>query len=208
LLDEFDRSPHDLPVSLVNVDLSTVTTSTDLVFCLGEPIQEVVHMEFQSSASATKHLDVAVYNILLHRQFRVPVHSIVILLRPQAAHPNLNGRVAYAPRPGHGKVEFEYEVTRLWERSARDLLAGDLGVVPLALLGQLPAGVDPAEGLAQVIQQVIERLQREAPIEKARRLLTAAFVLAGLRVSRETVFKLFKGATSMRDSDTYMAILE
>ena len=81
LLAAFDQ-PTDLPVTLLNIDLSTVTTAADLVFGLGEPLVEIIHLDFQSSASATKHTDIAVYNTLLHRQFRVPVHSIVILLRP------------------------------------------------------------------------------------------------------------------------------
>src|ERR1035438_9461837 len=96
LLAVFDRLPT-LPVSLLNIVLSTVTTVADLVFGLGNPVQEIVHLDFQSSASATKHADILVYNALLHRQYLVPVHSIVILLRPQAAHANLNGTVAYAP---------------------------------------------------------------------------------------------------------------
>jgi hypothetical protein len=32
--------------------------------------------------------------------------------------------------------------------------------------------------------------------------------LTGLRISREDVRRLFKGATAMRESDTYQAILE
>lgn len=94
------------------------------------------------------------------------------------------------------------------ERPAADLLAGDVGVLPLAPLGRLPPGSAVEAGLAGVIQQVIERLQREAPPEQARRLLTAAFVLTGLRVSREVARLLFQGAQAMRDSDTCLAILE
>ncbi len=85
LLAAFD-APTTLPVSLLNVDWSTVTTATDLVFGLGEPLQEIIHLDFQSGASATKHVDILVYHALLHRQYLVPVHSIVFLLRPQAAH--------------------------------------------------------------------------------------------------------------------------
>jgi len=51
---------------------------------------------------------------LLHRTYRVPVHSSLLLLRPQAQHPNLNGNVKYAPRPGRGKMDFAFEVIRLW----------------------------------------------------------------------------------------------
>lgn len=75
LLSAFDTVPPG-PVKLLNVDLSTVTTAADVVFGLGEPLNEIVHLDFQSSASATKHFDIVVYNALLHRQYRVPVHSI------------------------------------------------------------------------------------------------------------------------------------
>src|SRR5436305_8286109 len=139
VLATFD-GPPTLPLSLLNIDLSTVTSAADLVFGLGQPLQEIVHLDFQSSASATKHTDVLVYNALLHRQYRVPVHSIVILLRPQAAHSNLNGTVTYASRPGRGKMDFQYEPIRLWERPIGTLLAGEVGVLPLAPLGQLPTG--------------------------------------------------------------------
>jgi hypothetical protein len=207
LLAAFDTAPT-LPVSVLNVDLSTVTTSTDVVFGLGEPLQEIVHLDFQSSASATKHLDLLVYNALLHRQYVVPVHSIIILLRPQAAHANLNDTVAYAPRPGRVKMDYQYEPIRIWERPAAELLAGDIGVMPLALLGQLPAGLDLETGLAGMIQRITERVQREAPPDQERRLLTAAFVLSGLRVSLPMAQQLFQGVRAMRDSVTYQAILD
>src|SRR5438309_529631 len=94
----FDRPPREA-VTLLNVDLSTVTTAADFVVGLGDPLQEILHIDFQASASATKHADVLVYNTLLYRHYRVPVHSVVVLLRSQAAHPNLNGTVSLAARP-------------------------------------------------------------------------------------------------------------
>ena len=83
-------------------------------------------------------------------------------------------------------MDFGYEVFRLWERPVEELLKLDIAALPLALLGQLPQGVDLDTGLAGVVQQIIERLQHEAPPEQMRRLLTAAFVLTGLRVPRQT----------------------
>jgi hypothetical protein len=197
-----------LPVSLLNIDLSTVTTSADLVFGLGQPLQEIVHLDFQSSASATKHADILVYNALLYRQHLVPVHSIVVLLRSQAAHPNLHGLIAYAPRNQRGKMDYRYEVVRIWERRSNDFLAGDLGMVPLAVLAGLPPGIDSETALAGIIQQVVERLQREAAPEQLRRLLTASFVLTGLRIPRERARHLFQGVQAMRDSDTFMSIID
>jgi hypothetical protein len=77
-LTAFDRPPAG-QVVLLNVDLSTVTTAADLVVGLGAPPEEVVHIDFQSSAAAWKHADVLVYNALLHAEYHVPVHSVVIL---------------------------------------------------------------------------------------------------------------------------------
>lgn len=207
----FDRPPT-LPLSLLNVDLSTVTTAADLVVGLGDPLQEIIHIDFQSSAAAAKHADVLVYQALLYRHYRVPVHSIVILLRPQAAHANLNGLISYAPRPGEGKMEFGYEVIRLWERPVEELLAGTLGTLPLAVLGRLPGSVGLEEGLQAVAQRMAERLHTEAPPDQGRKLLTSAFVLSGLRLRRNLVRQVFQGVRAMpvdmRDSDTFMAILE
>ncbi|HEV3007007.1 MAG TPA: hypothetical protein VGX78_21230 [Pirellulales bacterium] len=86
-LAEFDRPPT-APIRLLNVDLSAVTRSADLIVGLGEPLVEIIHMEFQSSAAAWKHVDVLVYNALLYSQHHVPMHSVVLLLRPEAAHEN------------------------------------------------------------------------------------------------------------------------
>src|SRR6266542_4236515 len=98
----FDRPPA-APVKVLNVDLSTVTTAADLVLGLGDPLEEIIQIDFQSSAAAWKHADLMVYHALLYAQYHVPVHTIVLLLRPEAAHANMNGSICYAPRQGRGK---------------------------------------------------------------------------------------------------------
>src|SRR5262249_12795941 len=125
-------APPALPVRLLNADLSTVTTSADIVFGLGDPLQEVVHLDAQAGPDAEKHYDVLAYNALLYRPHKVPVHSILLLLRQQAQHSDQTGTIAYASRPGLGKMDFGYEVLRLWERPVEALLAGGLGLLPLA----------------------------------------------------------------------------
>jgi len=180
-----------------------------VVIGLGDPLLEIIHFEFQASASANKHADMLVYNVLLHRQYRAPVHTVVVLLRPEAAHANLTGAVAYSARPNRGKMDFRYEVIRLWDMPAEKLLASDLGLIPLATLGKLPGDGTLHGGLAIVIQRLIERLQSESPPDQARRLLTAAYVLTGLRIAdKRAVLQLFKGVRAMRESVTYMAILD
>lgn len=50
-------------------------------------------------ASAWNHADLMVYNALLFAHYPAPVHTIIILLRPEAMHANLNGVLRYAPHP-------------------------------------------------------------------------------------------------------------
>src|SRR2546421_8905737 len=128
----FDQPPT-LPVRPLNVDLSTVTALADLVLGLGDPLAEIVQLDFQSSSAAWKHADVMAYHALLFAHYRVPVHSVIILLRPEAAHSNMSGSIRYAPRPGRGSMDFSYEIVRLWEWPVDVLLAADLGVTPLAM---------------------------------------------------------------------------
>jgi hypothetical protein len=64
-LTTFDQPPT-LPVKPQNVDLSTVTALADLVLGLGEPLAEIVQLDFQSSAAAWKHADVMAYHALLY----------------------------------------------------------------------------------------------------------------------------------------------
>lgn len=204
----FDRPPTP-PLRLLNVDLSTVTATADLIVGLGDPMEEIIHLEFQSAAAAWKHADLMVYNALLHAHYHVPVHTVVILLRPEAAHSNMNGDLDYAARAGRGRMHFEYQIVRLWEeRTAEELLSGDIGVVPLAVLGRLPADMPLEEGLAAVAQRVVQRLTKETPPERAKKLLTEALLLTGLRVRRESAVRIFRGVRMMQESDTYLMILD
>jgi|SRR5579884_1493837 len=52
----FDQPPT-LPVKPLNVDLFTVTAAADLVLGLGEPLAEIMQLDFQSSAAAWKHTE-------------------------------------------------------------------------------------------------------------------------------------------------------
>jgi hypothetical protein len=206
-LAEFDR-PVTGPITLLNVDLATVTRSADLVVGLGGPIEAVIHMEFQSSAAAWKHADVLVYNALLYSQYRVPVHSVVLLLRPEAAHASMTGHIRYAARPEHGTMDFGYQVVWLWEIDAERLLTGNIGLTPLAVLGRLPEGLALPDSLAAVARRIVERLTQETSRDRAGKLLARALLLAGLRVQRNVAFKIFEGVHMMEESDTFLAILE
>ena len=103
---------------------------------------------------------------------------------------------------------FSYELVRLWERPAEELLAADLGVAPLAMLGRLPAELSLEDGLSAVAHRVVERLTNEGPPERVKKLLTDAYLLTGLRVRRDVAARIFRGVRAMHESDTFLAILD
>jgi hypothetical protein len=145
---------------------------------------------------------------LLFAHYHVPVHTVIVLLRPEAAHANMTGAIRYAPRPGRGSMQFSYEVVRLWERPAEELLRADLGVAPLAVLGRLPEDLSLEDGLTAVARRLLERISKEAPPDRAQKLLTDAYLLTGLRLRRDAAARIFRGLRVMQDSDTYLAILD
>jgi predicted transposase YdaD len=105
-------------------------------------------------------------------------------------------------------LDFAFEVIRLWQVPVERLLSSGLGTLPLAVLGQMPAGRTPDEALPEVVARLVERIEAEAPPGQVPILLTASYVLMGLRLSRERAVELFQGVRKMRDSTTYQAILD
>ncbi|HTU91123.1 MAG TPA: hypothetical protein VMF69_13680 [Gemmataceae bacterium] len=191
-----------------DVDLSTISAATDFVLGYGDPPVRLVDLNFQSSRDAELVRRLLLYNALLHHRYSVPVHSLVLLLRPAADDPSLTGKLRYQAWPRRGRMLFKYEVVRLWQKPVRRFLAGHLGTLPLAPLCRLPENVPLEEALASVIRRMDERLQREAPPQQAALLLNTAYILTGLRVSRPVLGQLFEGVRAMRESSAYQAILE
>lgn len=199
--------PCALPVQLLNVDLSVITTSTDLVFGVGDPREEVVHVECQASAKEKLGRQVLVRNALLHDKYEVPVHSIVLLLRPEAQHGHLTGAIRYASRTTRSRMGFEYEVVRLWEQPPEPFLHGP-PTVPLAPLCRLPEGVSLEDGMSALIRRAVERILTDVAPDRIRKFLTATYVLSGLRIGRHLVQRAFEEAGAMEESDTYMELIE
>jgi hypothetical protein len=88
------------------------------------------------------------------------------------------------------------------------LLSADLGVAPLAMLGRLPEELSLEDGLTAVAQRLVLRLTKEAPPDRAKKLLTDALLLTGLRVRRDAAVRIFRGVRAMQESDTYLMILD
>jgi hypothetical protein len=199
--------PADGPVTPLNVDLSTLSAAADVVLGLGDPLTSLVDLEFQSSRDADLSRRVLVYNTLLHQRFRLPVHSVVVLLRRTAEDAGLDGTVRYGADPGRGGLEFRFEVVRLWQRPAEELLAGSLGTLPLAMLGAPPEGLTTAEALPAVLRRLEDRIRAETTPPATAKLLTAAFIMTGMRLDPDAAANLFRGVQGMEESTTYQLIM-
>jgi predicted transposase YdaD len=197
--------PPSASVSVLTPDLSTLTAFADIVLRVGDTL---FHLDFQSGADAELPRRILLYNVLLFDRYALPVHSAVVLLHPRANRSDLTGMVAYEARPGRGGLTFRFEVVRLWEVPVATLLQSGLGTLPLAPLGHMPEGATVEEALPGVIERLVERIQAEAPPRQAAALLTAAFVLTGLRIAQDRAVQLFQGVRAMRESSTYQYILD
>lgn len=136
----------------------------------------------------------------------MPVRSVLVLLRPKADAPNLTGQLAYGT--GRGRVEFGYEVVRLWQQPAADLLRADVSALPLATLGQLPAGQPSPDALRSVVEEIQRRLKHEASHAESVRLMTAAYILTGLRVKKTDLASIYRGVGLMTESTAYDEAVE
>jgi hypothetical protein len=195
-------------IRALNVDLSVISAATDVVLGHGDPLRSVLDLNFQSGPDSTLSSRVCMYNTSLFHRFHVPVHSVVILLRPVADHPEITGRLAYTGQPRRGKLDFRYEVIRIWEIPARRLLRRGPGVLPLSVLGALPPGMSEEEGIADVVARLCHRVERTLDRETANHVLTSTFVLSGLRLERERALNLFRRIRAVEESTTYQYIIE
>jgi hypothetical protein len=69
------------------------------------------------------------------------------------------------------------------------------------MLSRLPEDVSLEEGLSAIARRVVERITTEAPPERAKKLLTDALLLTGLRVRRDVARRIFRGVRVMQESD-------
>jgi hypothetical protein len=80
----------------------------------------------------------------------------------------------------------------------------------LAVLGKLDGEIGVEEGLSLVIEKLLTRLRSEAPPDTARKLITAAYWLSGLRVNQDIADALFRRISDMglEESTTYQAVMQ
>jgi hypothetical protein len=141
--------------------------------------------------------------VLLGERHPLAVESVVLLLRKEADRSSITG--VYQRKGVDGKVclEFHYKVLRLWQLPPETFLKGGLGVLPLAMVANVPK-----ERLPGLLRQIQARLAVEGSPEQAKEVLAAIFVTLGLNHPRDFIKQLFQGVRGMKESSTYQMILE
>ena len=195
-----------LRVEIVDADLAAVTTDADRILRTLDPPISLFHFEFEAGRDARRapqrcHR----YNALAETLYDSPIATVLFLLNPRAGRVSEVTGLYERTHPHTGLyLQFRYRVIRVWELSVKSLLAGGLATLPLALLSDI-SGMEPGT----VVETMCRRLTTEAiSSDQAETLMTASYLLAGLRFSDTIVASLFKGVLNMEESSTYQAIIE
>lgn len=191
------------PVEVIDTDVSTITAAADKVFLVRSTIPWLMHLELQSSRDALLPHRVLKYNALLVERHQLPVRTIVVLLRPAADGPELNGQFRIS-LPGESHyLELRYDILRVWQYSPETFLTGGLGMLPLVPLSDIVP-----DALPEIIHRMDERLSKEVSPSVRRDLFSATYFLMGLRFPSEIAAQLIGGMISMKESTTYQAVVE
>lgn len=190
--------PVTAPPEVLSADLSTVTAAADTLIRVGDL---VVHIDVESGPDDSLARRMLLYNVLAHYHTGLPVRTVVVLLRSNAQRANQTDRLEYEG------LTFRFDIIRVWELPAEELLRAGVGLLPLAVLGRPPAGVTRERALPEQVRVIAERVEREADSD-AGKLMTAAYILAGIHVESRVAQSIFTRVLAMRESGTYLLILE
>jgi hypothetical protein len=208
-----DLSPQDWVVqggwpaasaTMTDADIATIAGAADKVIRVEGRPDWLLAVDFQSGHDTVAKLpDLLLYNSALFKRHGLRVRSLLVLLHRGADSPQLTGLYERGFPDEPFDVALRYRILRVWRVAPEKWLAGGLGLVPLAPLGD----VRP-EQLPALIGQMKRRLGREVPPSLAAELWSAAYILRGLRYEQALVQKLLQGVVAMKESVTYQAIIE
>lgn len=192
------------PAHIIDADIATIAGATDKVIRVAGRPDWLLAVDFQAGHDSLAKLpDLLLYNSALFKRHGLPVRSLLVLLHRGADSPQLTGLYERGFPGELFDVAIRYRVIRVWQVAAEQWLAGGLGLVPLAPLGDVRQ-----QDLPTVIARMKQRLEREVPPRQAADLWSAAFILMGTRYERALVQRLMQGVLTMKESVTYQAIIE
>jgi predicted transposase YdaD len=190
------------PASAIDSDIATLSGATDKVIRVTGQPDWLLSVEFQAGHdTAAKLPNLLLYNSALFKRHDLLVRSLLVVLHREADSPRLTGLYERGFPGEPFDVALRYRFVRVWQVPPAQWLAGGLGLLPLAPLGDVQAAELPA-----VIGQMKQRLAQETRIQ-AGELWSAVYLLMGLRYPDALIQTLLQGVTGMEESVTYQAII-
>jgi hypothetical protein len=88
------------------------------------------------------------------------------------------------------------------------ILPGGVGALALAPLCRMPRNAPLEDVLPDVLETLVRHLNQETSPEVASKILTGAYILAGLKMSRDEARQLFLRVPAVQESTTYQGLLQ
>lgn len=174
-------------------ELSLEPIRADALILL-ESDQIILHLEFQTNPDPKMSFRMLDYRTRVYRRFPKKTMRQVVIYLKETSSPLVQENAFILPNTRH-----EYEVLRLWEIPAEEML-GLSGLLPLANLGKTP-------NRPEILRQVAAKIDNiEGRTEKSN-LAAATAILAGLVLSKEIIGSLLREEI-MRESVIYQDIRE
>ena len=190
------------PIVVIDSDITTLTAAADKVIHVGGAQPYLVNFEVQSSHQTDLVETTWFRHAALFHRHRLPVLTVIVLLRRDANSPSFTGCFEIRLPDGWLTNQYNYRVVRIWQEEAESYLAAGVNLVPLVPLTNVPE-----KELPGVVQRMADRINAE-PEPRAAMLWTATYLLMGLRFSSEFASQLLEGVQNMQESTTYQAILK
>ena len=131
------------PATVLDTDLSA-RLQADRLFRIDGPVPALLHLELESTGRLGIPDELLRYNVAARAVAGLPVHSVLVLLRPKATATDLTGRLEVTGADGPAYLTFRYAVVRVWQESIDAQLGAGPGLAPLALLTNEAAADLPA----------------------------------------------------------------
>jgi predicted transposase YdaD len=199
-LDRLEIGPPG-PVEVIDSDITALTAAADKVIRVAGPEPYLVNVELQSSHQTDLAETLWFRQAALFHRHRLPVLTVLVLLRREANSPSLTGSFEINMPDGWLTNRYNYRVIRLWVEDPEPYLTAGVNLVPLAPLANI---AEPA--LPGLVERMAARINAE-PRQRSVKLWTATYLLMGLCYSEELVSRLLEGVQAMQESTTYQAIL-
>ena len=189
------------PATPLDTDVSA-NQQADRLFRVDAPAPFALHLELQASSRLGLPARMVRYNVAAWAANDLPVHSVLVLLRPEARASDQTGTLEVVGADGRAYLASRYAVVRVWEQSVGDFLAAGPGLAPLALLtdeadADLPAAFGRFRGRLR---------EPDVPAMLADEVLVWASVLSGLRYDEDQIRRLYMSLDEIMElSSTYQA---